>query len=80
MATLNVRLDDKLKSKAYAVLNELDISPTEAVRLLFQYIAENERLPLKTLTVSDEEEELLKTVRERLASPRKGIKVTLDEL
>lgn len=80
MATLNVRLDDKLKSKAYAVLDELDVSPTEAVRLLFQYIAENERLPLKTLTVSDEEDELIKTVRERLASPRKGIRVTLDEL
>ncbi|CCP04100.1 Antitoxin RelB [Erwinia amylovora Ea644] len=80
MATLNVRLDDKLKSKAYAVLDELDVSPTEAVRLLFQYIAENERLPLKTLTVSDEEDALLKTVRERLASPQKGIKVTLDEL
>ncbi|WP_168386042.1 type II toxin-antitoxin system RelB/DinJ family antitoxin, partial [Erwinia amylovora] len=74
------RLDDKLKSKAYAVLDELDVSPTEAVRLLFQYIAENERLPLKTLTVSDEEDALLKTVRERLASPQKGIKVTLDEL
>ncbi|WP_369012138.1 type II toxin-antitoxin system RelB/DinJ family antitoxin [Erwinia pyrifoliae] len=71
MATLNVRLDDKLKSKAYAVLDELDVSPTEAVRLLFQYIAENERLPLKTLTVSDEEDALLKTVRERLASPQK---------
>ncbi|AUX71470.1 type II toxin-antitoxin system RelB/DinJ family antitoxin [Erwinia pyrifoliae] len=80
MATLNVRLDDKLKSKAYAVLDELDVSPTEAVRLLFQYIAENERLPLKTLTVSDEEDALLKTVRERLASPQKGIRVTLDEL
>ncbi|ATZ10707.1 type II toxin-antitoxin system RelB/DinJ family antitoxin [Erwinia amylovora] len=75
-----MRLDDKLKSKACAVLDELDVSPTEAVRLLFQYIAENERLPLKALTVSDEKDALLKTVRERLASLQKGIKVTLDKL
>lgn len=80
MATLNVRLDDKLKSEAYAVLDKLDISPTEAVRLLFQYIAENERLPLKTITVSHDEDELIKTVRERLANPEAGIKVSLDEL
>ena len=40
MATLNVRLDDKLKNEAYAVLEKLNITPTEAVRLLFQYVAE----------------------------------------
>lgn len=80
MATLNVRLDDKLKNEAYAVLDKLNVSPTEAVRLLFQYIAENERLPLKTVTVSDAEDELIKTVRERLANPQTGIRVNLDEL
>ena len=47
MATLNVRLDDKLKKEAYAVLEKLDMTPTEAVRLLFQYIAENGRMPVK---------------------------------
>ncbi len=40
MATLNVRPDDKLKNEAYAVLEKLNITPTEAVRLLFQYVAE----------------------------------------
>ena len=68
MATLNVRLDDKLKNEAYAV------------RLLFQYVAENGRMPVKTLTVSDSEEALLRTVRERLANPQEAIKVRLDEL
>lgn len=63
MATLNVRLDDKLKNEAYAVLEKLNITPTEAVRLLFQYVAENGRMPVKTLTVSDSEEALLRTVR-----------------
>ncbi|HGE4504408.1 TPA: type II toxin-antitoxin system RelB/DinJ family antitoxin [Escherichia coli] len=74
------RLDDKLKNEAYAVLEKLNITPTEAVRLLFQYVAENGRMPVKTLTVSDSEEALLRTVRERLANPQEAIKVRLDEL
>ncbi|MFP2362805.1 type II toxin-antitoxin system RelB/DinJ family antitoxin [Enterobacter ludwigii] len=80
MATLNVRLDDKLKNEAYAVLEKLNITPTEAVRLLFQYVAETGRMPVKTVTVSDSEDELMQTVRERLANPQKGIKVRLDDL
>ncbi|EHK0945338.1 type II toxin-antitoxin system RelB/DinJ family antitoxin [Citrobacter farmeri] len=80
MATLNVRLDDKLKNEAYAVLDKLNMTPTEAVRLLFQYVAENGRMPVKMVTISDSEEALLQTVRERLANPKKGIKVQLDEL
>ncbi|MFU9139211.1 type II toxin-antitoxin system RelB/DinJ family antitoxin [Erwinia tasmaniensis] len=80
MATVNVRLDDKLKNEAYAVLERLNVSPTEAVRQLFQYIAENEKLPLKTITISTAEDELIKTVRKRLADPQAGIKVSLDEL
>ncbi|MGT6867492.1 type II toxin-antitoxin system RelB/DinJ family antitoxin [Escherichia coli] len=69
----------KLKNEAYAVLEKLNITPTEAVRLLFQYVAENGRMPVKTLTVSDSEEALLRTVRERLANPQEAIKVRLDE-
>lgn len=80
MATINVRLDDKLKNEAYAVLEKLNITPTEAVRLLFQYVAENGRMPVKMVTLSDNEEALLQTVRERLANPQKGVKVRLDEL
>ncbi|MCU6669404.1 type II toxin-antitoxin system RelB/DinJ family antitoxin [Enterobacteriaceae bacterium H4N4] len=80
MATLNVRLDDKLKTEAYAVLEKLNITPTEAVRLLFQYVAENGRMPVKTVTVSDSEDELLRTVRQRLADPQQGIKVSVDDL
>ena len=75
MATLNVRLDDKLKKEAYAVLEKLDMTPTEAVRLLFQYIAENGRMPVKSMTISDGEAALLRTVRERLENPRPGVKV-----
>ncbi|MDY0887489.1 type II toxin-antitoxin system RelB/DinJ family antitoxin [Kosakonia sp. CFBP8986] len=80
MATLNVRLDDKLKEEAWKVLEKLDITPTEAVRLLFQYVAENGRMPVKTVTVSEDEAALLEVVRERLANPQKGIKVRLDDV
>ncbi len=72
MATLNVRLDDKLKNEAYAVLEKLNITPTEAVRLLFQYVAENGRMPVKTLTVSDSEEALLRTVEGTTGQPTRG--------
>lgn len=61
------------------MLEKLNITPTEAVRLLFQYVAENGRMPVKTLTVSDSEEALLRTVRERLTNPQETIKVRLDE-
>ena len=80
MATLNVRLDDKLKNEAYAVLEKLNITPTEAVRLRFQYVAETGGMPVKSVTISDSEDALIQTVRERLANPQKGIKVSLDDL
>ena len=63
-----------------AMLAKLNSTPTEAVRLLVQYVAENGRRAVKTLTVSDSEEALLRTVRERLANPQEAIKVRLDEL
>lgn len=80
MATLNVRLDDNLKQQAYAVLADLNITPSEAIRLYFQYITDNRSLPVKPAVITNEEDELLKTVRYRLANPMPGIKVTLDDL
>lgn len=77
MATLNVRLDDSLKQSAYAVLDELNISPSEAIRQYFEFISINKRLPI-TATVLDDE--LLAVVRERLADPQTPIKVNLDAL
>ncbi len=56
------------------MLEKLDMTPTEAVRLLFQYIAENGRMPVKSMTISDGEAALLRTVRERLENPRPGLR------
>lgn len=80
MATLNVRLDDNLKQQAYAVLSDLNITPSEAIRLYFQYITDNRSLPIKQAVITEEEDELLQIVRYRLANPQPGIKVMLDDL
>lgn len=77
MATLNVRLDNQLKQSAYAVLDELGISPSEAIRQYFEFISVNKCLPIATAVLDDE---LLSIVRERLADPQPGIKISLDEL
>ncbi|OOH88080.1 bifunctional antitoxin/transcriptional repressor RelB [Pasteurellaceae bacterium 15-036681] len=80
MATLNIRLDDNLKNEAYKALAALDVTPTEAIRQYFQYIADNKKLPIKNIPVTDDELELLETVRHRLANPQTAIKVSLDDL
>lgn len=80
MATLNVRLDDNLKQQAYAVLADLNVSPSDAVRLFFQYIADNRSLPIKQTVITDEDEELLRIAKHRLENPQGFIEVSLDEL
>ncbi len=54
------------------MLEKLDMTPTEAVRLLFQYIAENGRMPVKSMTISDGEAALLRTVRGTTGKPTAG--------
>lgn len=80
MATLNVRLDDNLKQQTYAVLADLNISPSEAIRLYFQYITEHHRLPVKSTVISDEDEELIRIAKHRLENPQGFIEVNLDDL
>jgi len=79
-ATINVRLNEELKKSAYSALDELDISPSEAVRLLFEYISINKRLPIQTMVVSDEDIELITSIKNRLANPQQSIRVNLDDL
>ena len=53
--------------------------PSEALSLMLEYIADNERLPFKQTLLSDEDAELVEIVKERLRNP-KPVRVTLDEL
>ena len=57
----------------------MGVTPSEALRLMLEYIADNERLPFKQTLLSDEDAELVEIVKERLRNP-KSVRVTLDEL
>lgn len=80
-STLNVRIDQNIKKTAYKVLEELDVTPTEAIRLYFEYIAQNRKLPIKTLLVSEEEDaDLIEITKQRLDHPLPSIKVDINDL
>ncbi|WP_226488963.1 type II toxin-antitoxin system RelB/DinJ family antitoxin [Pseudomonas sp. B20] len=76
MASINVRIDDDLKTRAYLELERLGATPSEVLRQTLQYVAEHGQLPSM---MTDEDEALLATVRERLAAPQR-VKVSLDDL
>ncbi|MFM5861603.1 type II toxin-antitoxin system RelB/DinJ family antitoxin [Aeromonas veronii] len=80
MGTINLRIDDDLKNRSYAVLSRLGVTPSELLRQTLEYVANQERLPFKATLVTEDEVALLAIVRERLANPQKGIKVSLDDL
>lgn len=79
MGSINLRIDDELKARSYAALEKMGVTPSEALRLMLEYIADNERLPFKQTLLSDEDAELVEIVKERLRNP-KPVRVTLDEL
>lgn len=79
MASINVRVDDDLKNRAYRELERLGVTPSELMRQALQYVAERGQLPFRPVLMTEEDEPLINTVRERLASPQR-VKVTLDDL
>lgn len=79
MASINVRIDDDLKARAYRELEKLGVTPSELMRQAFQYVAERGQLPFKPMLMTEEDEALLKVARERLAAPQR-VKVSLDDL
>ena len=80
MGTINLRVDDELKARSYAVLERLGVTPSDLLRQTLEYVASQERLPFRTTVVTEDEEALLVLVRERLANPQQGIKVSIDDL
>ncbi|HCR8636269.1 TPA: type II toxin-antitoxin system antitoxin RelB, partial [Shigella flexneri] len=55
MGSINLRIDDELKARSYAALEKMGVTPSEALRLMLEYIADNERLPFKQTLLSDED-------------------------
>lgn len=80
MSTITICLEDDLKQRAYAALDELGVTPSELLRQTLPYVADQKKLPFKTMVVSEEDAELIAIVKERLANPQKSIKVSLDDL
>lgn len=79
MASINIRVDDELKARAYGELERLGVTPSEFMRQALQYVAEQGRLPFRPVLMSEDDETLVATVRERLATPQR-VKVKLDDL
>ena len=79
LASINIRIDDDLKARAYLELEKLGVTPSELIRQALQYVAERGQLPFKPVLMTEEDEALMATVRERLASPQR-VRVSLDDL
>lgn len=79
MASINIRIDDELKARAYRELEKLGVTPSELMRQTLQYVAERGQLPFRPVLMTEEDEALIATVRERLATPQR-VKVALDDL
>ncbi|GBQ96527.1 translation repressor RelE/RelB/StbE [Acetobacter nitrogenifigens DSM 23921 = NBRC 105050] len=80
MASINLRIDDTLKTAAYRRLAELGVTPSELIRQTFEYVVETGRLPVKSHILTEDDQDLLAVARERLTSPLPSIRVHLDDL
>ncbi|MDK7759567.1 type II toxin-antitoxin system RelB/DinJ family antitoxin [Providencia rettgeri] len=84
MSTIQIRVDEQLKRDAYQAFDKLNLSPSDALRLFLRYVAENEKLPFSEVSIvvseTDEDEDILAVVRERLKKPAKRIRVNIDDI
>lgn len=80
MATINIRVNDDLKERSYAALEKLGITPSELLRQTLEYVAQREKLPFKSVLLTSEDEALIAVAQARLADPKAGVKVSLDDL
>ncbi|OUM31031.1 bifunctional antitoxin/transcriptional repressor RelB [Pseudomonas putida] len=79
MASINIHIDDELKARAYEELERLGVTPSELMHQVLQYVAEQGKLPFGPARQAEEDEDLIATVNERLASPLR-VKIQLDDL
>ena len=79
MACITVQIDEDLKLRAYRELKRLGVTPSELMRQALHYVAEQGQLPFRPVLVSQQDEALLATVRERLGEPLR-VKVSLNDL
>lgn len=80
MTAITFRVDEALKASAIKKLSAQGISLSDALRDTLAYIAETGRPPVTRQLVTEEDAELLRLVRERLADPAPRHAMTLAEL
>lgn len=84
MSTMQIRVEENLKQEATQVLKKLGINPSDAMRQLLQYVVDNEKLPFSAVSVvvaeSDNDEDIIKIVKERMSHPAARIRVNIDEI
>ncbi|GCD57145.1 type II toxin-antitoxin system RelB/DinJ family antitoxin [Acetobacter pasteurianus] len=71
ISQVNLKVNTQLKENAYATLKELGTTPSDFFRDILEYVVREKKLPIKRLTVSDEDAEFYALVRERLKNPDK---------
>jgi len=77
---MNIRIDDDLKARSGVELNALGVTTSEAVRLVLEYVAQNNRLPVQVALLANEDADIVELARARLANLGKWIRVKLDDL
>jgi RHH-type transcriptional regulator, rel operon repressor / antitoxin RelB len=80
MGTINIRIDDELKTRSYAALEKLGVTPSDLLRQTLEYVAQQGKLPFKPMLLTDEDQALIELARSRLLDPQSSEKVTLDDL
>lgn len=84
MGTVQFRVENDLKDRAFGVLDQLDIPPSDALRMFLRYVAENNRLPFSEISLvvanEDSDSDILNLVRERIKNPQDRVRVSLDDL
>lgn len=80
MANLNIRIDDNVKDEVHAYFSSIGITPSEAVRGLYDYIKATKKMPFSKKYLSEEDEHLLKLVKKALADDDEMIDVKPRDL
>ena len=80
MASINIRIDEDLKNRAYTALETLGVTPSEVIRQTLEYVASSGKLPFKNEILTNDEADLIAIVRQRLSNPLPAIEVSIDDL
>ena len=80
MASINIRIDEELKNRAFTTLEGLGITPSEAIRQTLEYIASSVMHPFQNEELSRDEADFIAIVRERLSNPMSPVEMDIDDL